>query len=287
MSRPRLRVGITQWAATPDVAANTKVALALIERCGADGAEVVVLPENGLCLGTNTEMRAAALRLDAPEIAQLADAATAAGSIVVLGGMKRLVPGREKVRNSAVVIAPRQGVVGAYDKIHLFDATVGGQRFAASDVEEAGDHPVTMDVGGVTVGLTICYDVRFPDLHQSLAAAGAELLLVPAAFSYVTGSAHWEVLLRARAIENLSFVVAPATIRGGSPTFETWGHAMVVGPWGEVMADLDDADCAAQVLDLDLTLVDEARAKLPVLNSSRPTVYRADVERITTGDTSD
>jgi predicted amidohydrolase len=283
MSDRQLRVGLTQWSASAEVSANLDVALALIAQAGDAHADVVLLPENGLCLGTNSEMRSNALSLDSPEIGLLADAATSSGAVVILGGMKRLVAGSPKVRNSAVVLAPGEGVVGMYDKIHLFDAKVGGQTFAASSVEEAGERPVIVDVNGTRLGLTICYDVRFPELHRRLAAEGAEVLLVPAAFTHVTGLAHWEVLLRARAIENLAFVVASATVRGGSDSFETWGHAMVVSPWGEVLTDLGDRSPAVEVVQLDLSEVDAARTRLPALNGRRPDAYGSDIDLIKTG----
>ncbi|MGI6873362.1 nitrilase-related carbon-nitrogen hydrolase [Amycolatopsis sp. 3B14] len=268
-----LRIGLTQWHATRDVEHNLGVACRLVDECAADGADLVLLPENGLMLGTNTEMRAAAMRLDGPELARLGAAAAAARVPVVLGGAK-LIGDDGIVRNTAVVFGPDGTVVGGYDKIHLFDANVGGQSFEASGVERAGDQPVLLRVGGVTVGLTICYDVRFPELFRALAAAGAEVLLVPAAFTAVTGAAHWETLLRARAIENAAYVVASATV-AGSPddAFPTYGHALAVGPWGEVLADLGTAPLACRVIGLDLATVVRTRAKLPVLRGVRPGAY--------------
>lgn len=268
-----LRIGLTQWHATRDVQRNLGVACRLVADCAADGADLVLLPENGLMLGTNTEMRAAAMRLDGPELARLGRAAAAARVPVVLGGAK-LLGADGIVRNTAVVFGPDGTVAGGYDKIHLFDANVGGQSFEASGVEQAGDQPVLLRVGGVTVGLTICYDVRFPELFRALAAAGAEVLLVPAAFTAVTGAAHWETLLRARAIENAAYVVASATVAGApDDAFPTYGHALAVGPWGEVLADLGTAPLACRVLALDLATVARTRAKLPVLRGVRPGAY--------------
>lgn len=271
-----LRVGLTQWHATADVETNLRVALDAVHDAAAAGAELVVLPENGLMLGTNTSMRERAFSVEAPEITALAAAAGEHGVTVVLGGMKNATP--EGIFNSALVFGPDGTVLGRYDKIHLFDARVNGQSFEASSVENAGSAPLLLDLDGILVGVTICYDVRFPELYRALARAGAEVLLVPAAFTQTTGKAHWHTLLGARAIENGCFVVASATIRGrqderGADAFETYGHALVVGPWGETLADLGEAAPAVQVVDLDLDQVAQARDRLPVLSQERPDAY--------------
>ena len=270
-----LRAGITQWHATRDVAANLGIACQMIADCAADGAEIVLLPENGLMLGTNAEMRAAALRLGGPEVGRLRAAAKAAAATVVLGGAK-CVGDDGVVRNTAIVIGPDGKYAGGYDKIHLFDARVGGQSFEASSVERAGFQPTLLDLGGTRIGLTICYDVRFPELYRRLALAGAEVFLVPSAFTRVTGRAHWETLLRARAIENAACVLASATV-GDDPSdaFPTYGHALAVGPWGEVLVDLGDEPLAFAVLDLDLDTVTASRERLPVLRGVRPDAYAA------------
>lgn len=279
MADRTLSVGLTQWHATRDVAANVETAREMIRACA--GADLVLLPENGLMLGTNTEMRDAALTEDSPEIGALRDAAKDAGSAVVLGGFKRRVDGG--IRNTALVIGADGEIAGGYDKIHLFDARVGGQSFEASGVESAGDRPALLRVAGATVGLTICYDVRFPELYRALALAGAEVLLVPSAFTQTTGEAHWELLLRARAVESAAYVVASATVRGdasatvrgdgGDDAFPTYGHALVAGPWGEVLADLGTAPAASRVLELDLAEAARRRESLPVLRGVRPDAY--------------
>jgi predicted amidohydrolase len=275
-----LRVGLTQWRPTRDVAANLAVAIRLIGEAG-PRADLVLLPENGLMLGSNTEMRAVALSLDSPEIDELRSAARSASTTVVLGGFKRR-DDQGRIFNTALVIGPDGAIAGGYDKIHLFDARVGEQSFEASSVEQAGAKPMIVEIRGVRVGLTICYDVRFPELYRRLALAGAEVILVPAAFTQKTGAAHWEVLLRARAIESAAFVVASATVRGddGTDAFETFGHALVVDPWGEILADLGVGGPASQVLDLALSEVDRVRTALPVLAGVRPQAYAAEPEII-------
>lgn len=277
-----LRAGLTQWHATRDVASNLAKACQMIAGCAADGADVVLLPENGLMLGTNTEMRAAAVRLDGPEIAELRAAAKTAGVTVVLGGAKRDPGDGSPPRNTAIVIGPDGEVAGGYDKVHLFDARVGGQSFEASSVEQAGGTPTLLrlplpGLPDALVGLTICYDVRFPELYRRLALAGAEVIFVPAAFTRITGEAHWETLLRARAIENAAYVVASATI-GDDPSdaFPTYGHALVVDPWGEVLTDLGDEPLTYRVVDLNLDTVSSTRNRMPVLRGVRPDAYEAD-----------
>lgn len=271
MTGPTLRVGLTQWHATTDIEANLATAVRLVRAAAADGAELVVLPENGLMLGSNARMRAAAFTEDSPQIGELCRAAAESGVAVVLGGMKNRTDAG--VFNSAVVIGADGEVAGRYDKMHLFDANIGGQSFEASSVEQPGAGPALLELDGVRIGLTICYDVRFPELFRALAVAGAEVLLVPAAFVRSTGEAHWHTLLRARAIENLAYVVAPATVHAPDSSytdaFETYGHALAVSPWGEVLADLGEDPEAVQVVELDLSAVTAARAKLNVLAGRR------------------
>lgn len=274
-ARKSFRVGLTQWHAGRDLDANLRSALDAIHQCADQGAQLISLPENGLHLGSNAEMRAAALSLDSAPIDALRNAARKSGVPVTLGGFKnRGQDGR--IHNSAIVIDKHGEIAGQYDKIHLFDATVGGQSFEASSVELRGQEPVVLSVGGVKIGMTICYDVRFPELFRALALNEVQLFLVPAAFTYTTGQAHWEVLLRARAIENAAFLVASATVRGEDPSqdaFQTWGHAMAIDPWGTVLADLEDAHAATQVVELDLGRVEEIRSKLPVLKGVQPHTY--------------
>lgn len=269
-----IRIALTQWHVTRDLAANVNTAVEMIHEAALQGADLVTLPENGLYLGTNAQMRAAALAVNSPEIEALKDAARTARVAVVLGGFKRRTE-TDTLYNTALVIGANGEVVGGYDKIHLFDANIGGQSFEASSVESRGDCPVIVSIGGVKIGLTICYDVRFPELYRQLALAGAEVLLIPAAFTYTTGEAHWEVLLRARAIESGAYVVASATIRGtaGDDAFQTYGHALAVDPWGKVLADLGDVGRACKVLSLDLEKVAQVRSALPVLRGVQAHAY--------------
>lgn len=277
-----LRVGLMQLQPTRDVQANLKDVLSGIEQAGAQGAELIVVPENALCIGSNAEMRAAAVRLDGPEISAIRDAARRAGATVVVGGFKQKSE-RPLLQNTALVIREDGGIQGSYDKVHLFNAVVNGTAFRASDVESAGEQLVIADIKGVKVGLSICFDIRFPEMFRQLARAGAELILIPAAFTQTTGEAHWEVLVRARAIENEAYVVASATIASDDAVasgFPTHGHALAVDPWGEVLADLGTASHAVRVVELDLGKVARIRAKLPVLDVARADVYGKEPLRI-------
>ncbi|GAB7002584.1 carbon-nitrogen hydrolase family protein [Nocardioides sp. AN3] len=275
--RRTLRVGLSQWHATSDVEANLATALQAVAEAAGAGAELVLLPENGLMLAGNVAMRERAFREDSPELGKMGAAAAEHGVAVVLGGAKLATD--EGIVNAALVWDANGELAGRYDKIHLFDAHIDGQSFEASSVERAGRTPVLLDIDGVSVGLTICYDVRFPELYRTLAQAGAAVVLVPAAFTHTTGSAHWHTLLRARAIENACYVVASATVRGADESeraadaFETFGHALAVGPWGEILADLGDAAYAVQVVELDLATVPQVRDKLPVLRQGNPAAY--------------
>lgn len=281
MSR-ELKVGLTQWHATEDIDANVASAVRAIAECAADGAQLVVLPENGLMLGTNQSMREAAFaETGDPHLAKIAAAAAEHRVPVVVGGLKNRTD--RGTFNSALVYGPAGELAGRYDKIHLFDARVGGQTFEASSVEQAGSAPVLLELGDVKVGLTICYDVRFPELYRNLARAGAEVILVPAAFTRITGAAHWEILLRARAIESSAYVIASATVHGDGTTkdaFETYGHALAVDPWGNVLADLGEVPFATTVLTLDLDEVAQVRERLPVLRGVRNDAYGAAIGSI-------
>lgn len=273
-----LRVGLMQLQPTREVQANLRAVLKGIGQAGEQGAELIVVPENALCIGSNAEMRAAAVTLDGPEISAIRDAARAAGAVVVVGGFKQKSE-RPLLQNTALVIREDGSIQGSYDKVHLFNAVVNGTAFRASDVESAGERLVIAHVKGVKVGLSICFDIRFPEMFRQLARAGAEVILIPAAFTQTTGQAHWEVLVRARAIENEAYVVASATITSSDAVesgFETYGHALAVDPWGGVMADLGEAAHAVKVVELDLERVVQVRAKLPVLHVGRHEVYQSE-----------
>jgi predicted amidohydrolase len=176
-----------------------------------------------------------------------------------------------KCANRAMLVRPDGSVAATYDKLHMFDADLPtGERPRESASYEPGDRAVVAGAAGAQLGLAICYDVRFPLLSRALARAGAEIITYPAAFTRPTGAAHWEVLLRARAIETGAFVIAPAQGGKHDDGRATWGHSMVVAPWGEVIALADHDEPCALVADLDLAAVANARAAIPVLTNERP-----------------
>jgi predicted amidohydrolase len=280
-----MRITLTQLPSSRDRDRNLDAAVEVIEAAGAAGTDLILLPENCLFCGTNAEMRAAALSLESPEIKRLRDLARRWRTAIILGGFKRRsVDGT--IHNTALVIDQEGALPGHYDKLHLFNAAVGGVVYQASSVETPGEGPVIVSLDGVRLGLTICYDVRFPELYRHLALGGAQVLLVPSAFTRATGEAHWEVLLRARAIENGAFVVASATIGGDlaappDPT-HTHGHALCVDPWGHILADLGEAPVAWRTVKLDLDEVAAVRKRLPVLEHVTPKSM-SEVRRVNLG----
>lgn len=280
-TRAPLRIGLTQWHATDEPLANLVKAENAVARSAAQGAQIVVLPENGLMLSTGPKMRDEAIDASGEAVARLAEAARQNNVAVIMGGTKFRHEGR--ISNRALVFDRTGAIVGSYDKIHLFDARVTGHSFEASKVEESGSEPVIVEFGGWKLGLTICYDVRFPELYRHLALSGAEVLLVPSAFTRITGRAHWETLLRARAIENGCYVVAPATVTPPGvegDAFETFGHALVVDPWGAILEDLGEQDASVAVATLEFDEVAKARHTLPVLEQVRVDAYRREVRYV-------
>jgi predicted amidohydrolase len=173
--------------------------------------------------------------------------------------------------NRSVLFRPDGSIAATYDKVHLFDATLPGVRaYRESETYAGGDQAVVSDAPGFPLGFTICYDVRFPALHRALAEAGAQVLAVPAAFTKPTGEAHWHVLLRARAIETGCFVIAAAQAGSHENGRQTYGHSMIIDPWGTIVAELDGETPGVAIADIDLSAVDEARGRVPALANARP-----------------
>jgi len=287
MSR-RLRVACVQMNSRADVAANVAAATALVERAVAAGARLVALPETWAYKGPGAGIREHAEPLDGPSNGALAALAVrhevfilagshyetvSQGSSSLRGNTSHATPDAAgRVYNTSVLFGPDGAPRAVYRKIHLFDAVSDGRAYRESEDLLAGDALGTAEVDGVTVGLTICYDLRFPELYRALALRGAEVLLVPAAFTAFTGLAHWEVLLRARAIENGCFVVAPDQVGEHLPGRACFGHSMVVDPWGAKLAEVD-AGVGVCVAELDLARLDDVRAQLPSLAGRRPDAY--------------
>jgi predicted amidohydrolase len=272
-----MRVAAIQCTATADRSANLAAAGDLVAAAADDGAELVVLPELFSLYGNAAVLRASAEPLDGPtgtwaaEVARRHRIWLVAGSFVETTG-----PGRN--HNTSLLVGPDGTALAHYRKLHLFDVDVPGAVTRESDAVVPGDAvvgaSVTLDDGQpLPVGLTICYDLRFPEIYRLLALAGALVIVVPSAFAASTGQAHWEVLLRARAIENQVFIVAANQVGALSPSFMAHGHSMIVGPWGTILAERADGP-GHLVADLDLAAQQEIRSLLPSLGHRRPEAYR-------------
>jgi deaminated glutathione amidase len=269
-----VRAAAVQLNSTDDHDRNLEVAERLVRAAAGDGAELIVLPEKWTVLGTPEAIRAAAEPLGGPSLSAAAGWARELGVFLVAGSVAELVPDRKKLANTSVMFDPNGNRLATYRKIHMFDVDVGDVSYRESEVEQAGDGIELANANGIQVGLTICYDLRFPELYRILALRGARVITVPANFTRITGEAHWEVLLRARAIENQVFVIAPGQGRRPGPEGDSYGNSMIVDPWGEVLARAPmEGDCFIAA-DLDLARQDEVREKLPSLANRVGAAYK-------------
>jgi predicted amidohydrolase len=260
-----VRAAAIQLNATDDADRNLERADRLVRQAAAQGAELVVLPETWTVMGTRADKRAAAQTLDGPAIMWARRCAAELGIDLVAGSIVERIPGREKGANTSVHVGPDGEIRSVYRKIHLFDVEVDGAVYAESATEDPGDEIVVSTLaGGAQVGLSVCFDLRFPELYRILALRGAHLLTVPAAFTLPTTRDHWEVLVRARAIENQCFD-HPGGLRSG-------GRSLIVDPWGLVLAGAPDTETAI-VAELDLDQVQAVRRRMPTLTRRRPEAY--------------
>ena len=267
-----LKVALIQLRTPASQAAALRQAEPLLREAAAGGSALIVTPEASNILQRDRARLFDALAPAEEDEAVLGYRAMAAELGVWLLIGSALVKRRDgKAANRSILVDPAGAIAATYDKLHMFDVDLPtGDCYRESDAYEPGDRAVVAAAAGARLGLTICYDVRFPALHAALARAGAQILTVPAAFTRPTGAAHWEVLLRARAIETGSFVLAAAqggTHEGG---METWGRSMAVAPWGEILARVDHDEPCVVTAELDLALVDKARAAIPALANARP-----------------
>jgi predicted amidohydrolase len=269
-----MRVAAVQLNSTEDKDRNIATADRLTRAAAADGATLVLLPEKFNVLGTHEGYLRGAETLESGQAVDWARAtARELGIDLVAGSIVERREGREKLGNTSIHFGPDGEIKAVYRKIHMFDVVVEGKEYRESESEEAGDEIViTAARDGLPLGMTVCYDLRFPELYRILAVKGARVLLVPAAFTKVTGQAHWEILLRARAIENQAFVIAADQIGISPPDNESYGGSMIVDPWGEILARATDEETFI-VADLDLARQDEVREKLPSLANRMPAAY--------------
>ncbi|MGZ8527743.1 MAG: carbon-nitrogen hydrolase family protein [Candidatus Limnocylindrales bacterium] len=265
----RLRVALVQLDAGADVAANVASAATLADAAAADGARLVALPEYLQFRGPDDGYRASARPIPGPWTDPFADVARRRDAWILVGSLAETSGEPARPYNTSVLIAPDGSIAATYRKIHLFDVTVeDGPVDRESDRVSPRDRAVLAEVDGIRIGLSICYDLRFPELYRALAVAGAEVLTVPANFTERTGRDHWEVLLRARAIENGVYVLAPSQI-GGPPGQPAFGRSMIVDPWGTVVAQAPDR-VGIIAAELDLGRVRSVRRQIPALANRRP-----------------
>ncbi|MGC9219925.1 MAG: carbon-nitrogen hydrolase family protein [Solirubrobacteraceae bacterium] len=272
-----MRVAAVQLNATEDVERNLAVADRLTREAAARGAQLVVLPEKWTVLGRADVMQAHAQTLEAGAAIDWARRVAAElGIDLVAGSFVERRAEQAKTSNTSLHIGPDGVIRAAYRKLHMFDVEVDGVLYAESARERPGDQVVLTDVGGHPLGLSICYDLRFPELYRALSRRGAEILAVPAAFTLATTRDHWEVLLRARAIENQCFVIAANQTGSSPPANRCGGRSMIVDPWGIVLATAPDAECTI-VADLDFGRMADVRVRLPALAHRREaSVYDLD-----------
>jgi predicted amidohydrolase len=272
-----VRAAAVQLNATADRDRNLEVAERLVRAAAADGAELIVLPEKWTVLGDAETLRAGAEPLDGPSMSAARAWARELGVHLIAGSFAERVPASDALGNTSALIASGGEIAAVYRKIHMFDVDVGGVSYRESETEDPGEEIVVGDAAGTPVGLTVCYDLRFPELYRILALRGALVIAVPAAFTVETGRDHWEVLLRARAIENQLFVIGAGQIGEAPPHYRSYGRSAIVDPWGTVLATAPDTECHI-VADLDFDRLERIRESLPSLANRRSSSYDWPVE---------
>jgi deaminated glutathione amidase len=270
-----MRAAAVQMDSRSDRGRNLETADRLVREAAAAGATLVVLPEHFDLRGTDDDYVRGAEPLDGPTVERVRELARELGIDLVAGSITERRAGHEKASNTSLHAGPDGELHAVYRKIHLFDVTVGETEYRESDSGEPGDElVVTETADGTKLGLTVCYDVRFPELYRILALQGALVATVPANFTRTTGEAHWEVLLRARAIENQLFVIAPGQSGEHPPGMPAYGNSLIVDPWGEVLARAPGEGETFVVADLDFDRLAEVRERLPSLANRVPGAYR-------------
>ena len=271
-----MRIALIQLTVTDDPVANLAATLGFVRQAHAEGAEFILTPECTNGLWSNRAAQKALLRReeDAATLAALRDEAGKLGIWLLIGSLALLTGDSDgRFANRSFLIRPDASIAARYDKIHMFDVNVSETEvYRESAAFRPGSQAVIAQTPFAPIGMTVCYDVRFATLYRKLAQGGAQIITVPAAFNHITGAAHWETLLRARAIENGAFVLAPAQTgfhaEAGGKGRRTYGHSLAIAPWGEVLAD-GGTDPGVTLVDLDLTQVADARGRVPSLQHDR------------------
>jgi deaminated glutathione amidase len=265
-----MKIAALQMVSTPDVDRNLAAATRLAAEAAAAGARLVALPEYFCLMGRNDrdKLGIAEALGDGPIQAALAGIARAHRLWVIGGTLPLRTDDPQRVRNTTLVYGPDGTRIARYDKMHLFAFDNGRERYDEGRVLEAGTEPVAFDADGWRIGLSVCYDLRFPELYRALMRPACDLIVVPAAFTYPTGEAHWELLLRARAVENQCYVMAPAQGGRHDNGRRTWGHTLIADPWGQLLACRDEGE-GVVLAELSRARLDEVRTQLPALAHRR------------------
>ena len=262
-------IGSVQMTSTAERAKNLDTALRLVNEAADQGARLVGLPENFAFLRAEGEPVPEAETLEGPLVRRMAECAKRHATTLLLGSIPEKIPGARRIHNTSVLLGPDGATLAVYRKIHLFDIDIPGmEQLKESRSVVPGEEVCVAEAPFSRIGLSICYDLRFPELYRACALLGAKVLAVPSAFTERTGKDHWEVLLRARAIENLAYVFAPAQVGVHGKGRSSHGHAMIVDPWGAVLAQVAGGEGFATA-DLDLERVDALRRELPALSHVR------------------
>jgi predicted amidohydrolase len=272
-------VAAVQLSSGSDVKSNVEVAIELIQEAADRGAAYIQLPEYFNYLGPAKRYAQVAEAIPGPTTIRLGEIAASRHVTIHVGSMLERSGDVTKCFNTSVIIGPTGKVVARYRKIHLFDIDVpSASTLRESDDIAAGEHMVVADLDGFRLGLSVCFDLRFAELYRALAVNGATVLAIPSAFNAVTGSAHWEVLVRARAIENHAYVVAAAQVGLTAEGIATHGHSMIVGPWGDVIVESEKLGPDVLVASIDVDEVRRRRSQIAVLELRRADLYDRDVE---------
>lgn len=270
------KIACIQMTSGPEIADNLKASAALIREAAAQGVTFIATPENTDQIRRKLEDKLTTA--DSETVHPVRDFYSALAKelgVWLLIGSIGVRVSETQLANRSHLFAPDGSLAAVYDKIHMFDVKLSRTEFYnESKDNRAGDKAVVADMGFAKLGMSICYDVRFPHLHRDLAKAGAQILSVPAAFTVPTGKAHWEVLLRARAIETGSFVIAPAQVGEHEGGRLTYGHSMIIGPWGEILAEKDEGT-GCIIAEIDLSEVEKARSAIPALKHDKPYEVKA------------
>lgn len=271
--KANLRIGICQMMVVDDKESNLRKAQEMIRKASRQGCNLVVLPEMFNCPYESMAFPSYAEPIPNGETSLLLSRTAREEHIYLVGGSIPEIDSGGRIFNSCPVFGPNGQFLGCHRKVHLFDVDLeSGLSFRESDTLKAGDSLTIIPIPAATLGILICYDIRFPELSRLLSLSGVQVLVVPAAFNTTTGPAHWEILLRTRAIDNQVFVVGAAPATNPVASYHAWGHSMVVDPWGSVLASTGSTETVLWA-DLDLSRIEQVRKALPLLRHRRTDLY--------------